>query len=161
MNWIKRLSSICFLLLLSFPILADNTNNCVVLETMYGEKMEFNLSSKPRLIQKQDTVILTSDDTKVQFHIMGIKRLYFSPSNGDGIKKIVSEAKGRIELQQGCLCLSDFKPGEQIGIYNLAGHQIMRTVITSDGTVIIPFSAIPKGVTIIKSNKQSFKINMK
>lgn len=85
MNWIKRLSGICFLLLLSFPILADNINNCVVLETMYGEKMEFNLSSKPCLIQKQDTVILTSDDTKVQFHIMGIKRLYFSSSNGDGI----------------------------------------------------------------------------
>lgn len=161
MNWIKRLSGICFLLLLSFPILADNTNNCVVLETTYGEKMEFNLSSKLRLLQKQDTVILTSDDTKVQFLIMNIKRLYFSSLKGDGIKRIVSDAEGRIELQHGCVCLSDFKPGEQIGIYNLAGHQIMKTVITSDGTVIIPFSAIPKGITIIKSNKQSYKINKK
>ena len=161
MNWIKRLSSICFLLLLSFPILADNTNNCVVLETMYGEKMEFDLSSNPRLIQKQDTVILTSDDTKVQLLIMDIKKLYFSSSNDDGIKRIAGKAEGRIELRHGCVYLSDFKPGEQIGIYNLAGHQIIRTVITSDGTVIIPFSAIPKGVTIIKSNKQSFKINMK
>lgn len=161
MNRVKELLGIIFLLLLSFPIFADNTNNCVVLETTYGEKIEFNLSTKPRLFQKNDTIILTNDETKVEILIMDIKRLYFSSSNSDGIKRIFADAEGRIELQHGSICLSDFRPGEQIGVYNLAGQQIMRTVITSDGAVIIPFSAIPKGVTIIKSNKQSFKINMK
>ena len=159
MDWIKKI--ICLtLLLVPCRLCAENAYTCVVLETKEGEMMEFSLSSNPYLIQKADTIIMSNDEKKVEVIMKDIMKIYFSSST-NGIKKAIESVKGKIVLQQDCVCLSNFNPGEQIGMYNLSGQQILKRVITSQGTLIISFLDIPKGVSIIKSSRQSFKINRK
>jgi len=156
MDWIKRILCVS-VLLCSLSICAENTYNCVVLETIEGQIIEFGLLSNPCLIQKNDTIIMTNNEKKVEVVMTDVKKIYFSSTN-NGIKRVVGTAKGQLKLQQECMCLSNFSPGEYVTIYNLSGQQIMKRVISSQGTLVIPFSDIPKGIIIIKSNQQSFKL---
>jgi len=100
---------------------------------------------------------MTNNEKKVEVVMTDVKKIYFSSTN-NGIKRVVGTAKGQLKLQQECMCLSNFSPGEYVTIYNLSGQQIMKRVISSQGTLVIPFSDIPKGIIIIKSNQQSFKL---
>lgn len=156
MDWKRKILYI-IILLVPLNIYAENTYNCVVLETIEGEMIEFRLSSNPRLSQRNDTVILTNDKKKVELILTEIKKIFFS-STSDDIKKMGDAAKGRIEVQEGRVNLSNFSPGEYVYIFNLSGQLILKRVITSQGTLIIPFTDIPKGIVIIKTNNQSLKI---
>jgi hypothetical protein len=156
MDWKRKILYIS-VVLASLNIYAENTYNCVVLETREGEMIEFRLSSNPKLIQRNDTVIMTNGKNKVELIMTEIKKIFFSSTNDD-IIKIRGAAKGRIEVQDGCVYLSNFTPGEFIFIFNLSGQLILRRVITSQGTLVIPFTDIPKGIVIIKSINQFLKI---
>ena len=156
MDWKRKILYIS-VVLASLNIYAENTYNCVVLETREGEMIEFRLSSNPKLIQRNDTVIMTNGKNKVELIMTEIKKIFFSSTNDD-IIKIRGAAKGRIEVQDGCGYLSNFTPGEFIFIFNLSGQLILRRVITSQGTLVIPFTDIPKGIVIIKSINQFLKI---
>lgn len=155
-DWKRKLLYIS-VVLVSLNIYAENTYNCIVLETLEGETIEFGLSSNPRLFQRNDTIIMTNDMKRVEVIMTDIKKIFFSSTNS-GIKKVLDIAKGRIEVQGGCVLLSNFSPGEFVTIYNLSGQQLLKRAITSQGTLVIPFTDIPKGIVIIKSNNQSLKI---
>ena len=159
MNWIRKI--ICLsVLLVPLKFYAEVLYNCVVLETIEGEIIEFSLSSNPYLTQKGDTIIMTNDEKRVEILLTDINKIFFS-STTNVVKKDSNAMKGRIELQQGYVYLSNYNPGEHVVIYNLSGQQIYKSTITSQGTLVIPFSVFPKGVAIIRADHQSFKINMR
>lgn len=159
MNWIRKI--ICLsVLLVPLKICAEVLYNCVILETIEGEMMEFSLSSNPYLIHKSDTIIMTNNEKRVEIILTDIKKIFFSSTN-NVTKKDLGAMKGRIELRQGYVFLSNYNPGEHVVIYNLSGQQIFKRTITSQGTLDIPFSAFPKGVAIIKADHQSFKLFMR
>lgn len=159
MDWIRKI--ICLsVLLVPLKICAEIIYNCVILETIEGEMIEFSISSNPYLIQKGDTIIMTNDEKRVEIMMTDVRKVFFSSTNND-IKGVKSAMKGRIELQQGCVYISNFDPGEHVFIYNLSGQQILKRTITSQGNLVIPFSDFPKGVSIIKVDQQSIKINTK
>lgn len=159
MNWKRKI--ICLsVLLIPLKFCAEVLYDSVILEPIEGEMMEFSLSSNPYLLQKGDTIIMTNDEKRVEIIWTDIKKIFFS-STTNVIKKDPGAMKGRIEIQQGYVHLSNYNPGEHVVIYNLSGQQIFKRTITSQGTLVIPFSVFPKGIAIIKADNQSYKINMK
>ena len=75
------LSSFLMLLLGVIPIKAQDYQKCVLIETVLGEKLEYYISSNPRLTQDNDKVTLSSDVTTLEFSTTNIKKVYLSEGN--------------------------------------------------------------------------------
>ena len=69
------------LLLGVIPIKAQDYQKCVLIETVLGEKLEYYISSNPRLTQDNDKVTLSSDVATLEFSTTNIKKVYLSEGN--------------------------------------------------------------------------------
>lgn len=211
---------ICSLLLFLvgvIPIGAQDYKKCVLIETTQGEKLEYYISSNPRLTQNNDKVTLTSDVATLEFNTENIKKVYVSEANyklvylldGEVYKtyyhhagmKVPSEPSptksgyqfsgwinepstmpshdvevigsftsgiNSVMVRQSAygtgeefLSISGLHPGGSVIVYNLSGELVQSYKASADGEVIIALSALTKGVYIIKTQSQTFKVTRK
>lgn len=132
---------------------------CIVVETIDGERMEYLLSNNPRIVHNDATVTLTTNSVTVEYQTSNVLKVYFSdvPTSIGNVKT----DNGQFRLQQNTVILKGFDAGEPVALYDADGRQLWQHATDSDGQLMIPLSSLPQGTYIVKANNQSFKVTRK
>ena len=154
-------------LLLVFLLLTFGHTQCfaqekvqgIIVELSTGEVIEYRLADHPKLVFDGTTVTLTTDGVKVEYKPMDLAKVKTGEvaNNSSGIEELVSK-QGEINVDAGFVRLNGFHPSESVRIFTISGTLIETYQVSSNGTLTIPISSLPSGISIIKANKQSIKI---
>lgn len=130
----------------------------IIIELVSGKKVEYRLSEAPKLAFDGKTITLTTDYVKVEYtpsEIAKVKTGIVSVSSGiDELKA----TQGTIKLDSGFIRLTGFAKGDAVRIYTLDGVLTTSYHISEEGSLVIPISSLPSGISIIKANQQTIKI---
>ena len=136
---------------------AQELSSCLVVEMKTGEKVEYYLSEKPQLKHNDESILLSTQKTSVNYETQNVSKLYLSEGINTGIKDI-RPTDSAIQLFPESIRLSGFFPRESVRILSLGGSEYRLYSISDDGSLTIILSDLPAGVYIIKTNNQSLKI---
>ena len=146
------------LALSSLHIYAQDKVPGIIVELTSGKKVEYRLSEAPKLVFDGKTITLTTDYVKVEYvpsEIVKVTTGNVSISSGIDELKVRQET---IKLDAGYINLIGFAKGETVRIYSLDGVLITTYRISEEGSLFIPISSLPSGISIIKANQQTIKI---
>lgn len=156
-----------FLMLFSFLLLggvngyAQDKVPGIIVELANGQKVEYKLSDNPKFVFDGQTITLTADGVKVEYIPSELAKVM--TGDVEGATGIVETEKqsGDIKVEDGFVRLKGFSAGEAVHVYSVSGTQMASYQISSDGSLVIPVSALPSGISIIKTNQQTIKITRK
>jgi len=116
------------------------------------------LADNPKLVFDGQTVTLTTDKVRVEYKPSELVKVTpVELGSQTGIEQIETET-GAIKLESDFVRLSGFAAGETVRVSSISGSQTAAYQIASDGSLVIPLSSLPSGITVIKVNQQSIKI---
>lgn len=130
----------------------------ITVELTTGEKVEYRLMDNPKLMFDGQTITLTADGVSVEYLPFELAKV--TPSEVKGISSGIDELipqTGNINVESGFVRLSGFKDGETVRVYSVGGT-LISNYKTLNGSLVIPISMLPSGITIIKINQQKIKI---
>lgn len=81
---------------------------------------------------------------------------YTESETPTSVKEAVAASK--VRLNGGVAIISGLKAGETVSVFAPNGAQIASTVADNAGVATVSFSAMPKGVAVIKAGSASFKV---
>ncbi len=154
---LQRLISL-FLMLYCLSGIAQTKH--VVLETTFGERMICQFSENPKLVHNDKTVTLTTTRVTITYQASEITKVYIDGDSSSGISG-TSVEKGKLTLSDDAIYLSGLSASEQVRVYTTNGKLISSHKTTENGDLILSLSNLPKGLYIIKTKNQSFKITRK
>ncbi len=133
----------------------------IIVELSSGTKVEYRLSNNPKFVFDGQTITLTADGVKVEYTPSELAKV--TTGEVEGATGIVETEKqsGDIKVEDGFVRLKGFSAGEAVHVYSVIGTQMASYQISSDGSLLIPVSALPSGISIIKTNQQTIKITRK
>ncbi len=144
---------------LQLPLALAAQVNVVVVETAAGERMEYSLSSEPRIVFEDSKVTLITNTTTVDFSPEEVEKVYMAESSTNIHN--VKDSDGTIRIQHDQVCLSGYAANEPIMLFTIDGRQLQSHHVGADGRLTISLSQLPSGTYIIKTNHQSVKITKK
>ena len=151
----KRLKLLMLTIAFSSSLLAQE--KYVVVETTYDERIVCQFAENPKLTHENEYVVLTTTRAEIRYRTNEIKKVYVYDSDKTGIDGVVKE-QGKMKIQGDALYLQGFSPLEQVGVFTVEGMEIGKYRTDIDGQLCIALSELSKGVNIIKTKNQSFKI---
>ena len=142
---------------------AQTVANCVVVETTGGGRMEYLLSSLPRITQTADAVTLTTATATVELQPSEIVKVYLSVTEVTDVKSVgrMETADGSFSLSGDRVLLSGYRAGEKVSLYSADGRLLRQLSVGSDGRLCVSLSSQPSGIYIIRTSHQSVKITKK
>lgn len=131
----------------------------IIVELSSGKKMEFRLDDHPKLVFDGQTIKLTADGVQVEYAPLDLMKLTMGQVSNvsSGIEEHTS-AQNDIKVEAGFVRLNGFKEGDSIAVYSSNGAKLAEYRIGFNGSLVIPISSLPTGISIIKTNKQFIKI---
>ena len=131
----------------------------VIVELSSGEKMEYRLADHPKMVFDGQTVELTADGVSLNYTPSEIAKVTMGEVDdvSSGIKEQESSS-GEISVNSGFVRFSGFQPNESVRVYSMDGIIRATYHTLSDGSLVVPLSNLPSGISIIKVNKESIKI---
>ena len=147
---------------LCFSVAAFSAS-CVVVEQTDGTKSEFLLSTNPKIIYSPDSVILTTSDAEFLFYYADeVKKVYMSESQtiqNVGLEKIKPNDKTvSFAVNETSLKVSGVNANETVVFYAFDGKALLGDKADNNGMVEFPLEGLPKGVYVVKTNSQTFKV---
>lgn len=131
----------------------------IIVELKNGEKLEFRLADKPKMAFDGTKIALTAEGVSLEY--TPAELLKVTTGEVENVSSGVEElnvAQGDIQVNGGFVRLSGFTSGEPVRVYSASGVLKSSFATSSDGSLTIPISDLPSGISIIKTNKQSIKI---
>ena len=133
----------------------------IIVELSSGAKVEYRLADNPKFVFDGQTITLTADGVKVEYTPSELAKVTTGEvENATGIEELRSQQVD-IKVEDGFVRLKGFSAGEAVHVYSVSGTQMASYQISSDGSLVIPVSALPSGISIIKTNQQTIKITRK
>lgn len=130
----------------------------IIVELANGQKVEYKLSDNPKFVFDGQTITLTADGVKVEYIPSELAKVMTGEVEGTtGIEEMETQS-GDIKVEAGFARLSGFTAGEAVRVYSIGGSLVTTRYIESDGSLVIPISTLPSGISIIKTNQQTIKI---
>ena len=131
----------------------------IIVELSSGKKMEFRLDDHPKLVFDGQTIKLTADGVQVEYAPLDLMKLTMGQVSNvsSGIEEHTS-AQNDIKVEAGFVRLNGFKEGDSIAVYSSNGAKLAEYRIGFNGSLVIPISSLPTGISVIKTNKQFIKI---
>ena len=130
----------------------------IIVELANGQKVEYKLSDNPKFVFDGQTITLTADGVKVEYIPSELAKVMTGEVEGTtGIEEMETQS-GDIKVEAGFARLRGFTAGEAVRVYSIGGSLVTTRYIESDGSLVIPISTLPSGISIIKTNQQTIKI---
>ena len=130
----------------------------IIVELADGQKVEYKLSDNPKFVFDGQTITLTADGVQVEYTPSELAKVMTGEvEDATGIEETETQS-GDIKVEDGFVRLKGFSAGEAVHVYSVSGTQMASYQISSDGSLVIPVSALPSGISIIKTNQQTIKI---
>ena len=153
------------ILLLPFLILGhihssaqDNVEG-VIAELSTGENLFFYLTDHPQFMYDGKTITLTSDIIKLEYKPTELAKVMIG--NYSQINNSIEQVtfNSDIKVTNGVIQFYGFQSNEDVRIFSSSGYLLGVYHISESGQLEIPFFNLPKGVSIIRTNRQSIKIS--
>lgn len=133
----------------------------IIVELSSGTKVEYRLSNNPKFVFDGQTITLTADGVKVEYTPSELAKVTTGEvENATGIEELRSQQVD-IKVEAGFVRLNGFGAGEAVRVYSVGGNLVATHYVESDGSLVIPISSLPSGISIIKTNQQTIKITRK
>lgn len=131
----------------------------IIVELSSGEKLEYRLADHPKMVFDGQTVELTADGISLSYTPSEIAKVTIGEVDdvSSGIKEMESSS-GEISVNSGFVRFSGFLPNEPVRVYSMDGIIRATYHTLSDGSLVVPLSNLPSGISIIKVNKETIKI---
>lgn len=131
----------------------------IIVELSNGQKVEYRLVDYPKLIFDGKVIKLSADGVEIEYTPAELIKVTTGKvaNVSSGIEERIS-AQSDIKVEAGFVRLSGFVKGDAVAVSTVSGVQIAAYQIESNGSLVIPISSLPSGISIIKTNKQSIKI---
>lgn len=142
------------LLLLSvMGSLKASAQNALVIETNDGKTYSYVLAKKPQLTFNDTEMLISSADASASFVRTDIKNFRFEDV-ADAIKDVKADGQ-RMSYLHGVVTVDG---AENVILYDISGRQIMTKKAAGNGSVTIDLTNQPQGTYIVRSGKQSLKV---
>ena len=134
----------------------------IIVELVNGQKIEYRIADKPKMVFDGSKITLTAEGVTVEYTPNELLKVTTGEvkNNGTNIKEMVIQS-GDIKVNEGFVCLSGFAVGESVNVYSVSGILQASYQISDDGSLVIPISSLPLGISIIQVNNQSVKFTRK
>lgn len=155
----KLLVVFCFLSFGNFYVNAQEKVPGIIVELKNGEKLEFRLVDKPKMVFDGTKIALTAEGVSLEYTPSELLKVTTGEVENvsSGIEELNAE-QGDIQVNGGFVRLSGFTSEEPVRVYSASGVLKSSFATSSDGSLTISISDLPTGISIIKTNKQSIKI---
>ena len=133
----------------------------IIVELANGQKVEYRLADNPKFVFDGQTIKLTAEGVAVEYTPSELVKVTTGEvENATGIEELRSQ-QGDIKVEEGFVRLNGFGAGEAVRVYSVGGNLMGIHYVESDGSLVIPISSLPSGISIIKTNQQTIKITRK
>lgn len=151
-----------FLIVGNFKVQAQDMVPGVIVELANGQKFEYRIADKPKMVFDGSKITLTTEGVTVEYTPNELLKVTTGEvkNTGTDIKEMVIPF-GDIKVNAGFVRLNGFATGEFVNVYSVIGILQASYQISDDGSLVIPISYLPIGISIIKVNNQSVKITRK
>ena len=151
----KRLIFLSGILLLSLPLLAQNT---LTIHQKDGQQFSFGFSEKPVITYTENEMVLTTTRTTVKYPLSSIAKLTF-PDTGTGVEETAADTdEAKISLDSYTVRISGAKSGQTVFVTDASGKTLSTYETDQDGSVTFSIADLPQGIYIIKSESLTCKI---
>lgn len=151
----KRLIFLSGILLLSLPLLAQNT---LTVHQKDGQTFSYGFSEKPVITYTDTDLVLTTTRTTVGYPLSSVAKLTFSDDE-TGVDAVTEDASdARISLDSYTVRISGAKSGQNVFLTDTSGKPISTYETDQDGSVTFNIADLPQGIYIIKSDSITCKI---
>lgn len=129
----------------------------IVLEQSDNSKQAVDLHDFRRITFSGSTVnIIRNDGTTIGTEMSDISRIYFDDYTR--ISEVdFKDGKELISYISDDAIAVNCKAGEEIAVYNISGSMVQNTIQESDNG-IISIANLPKGIYLLRANKQTIKL---
>ena len=149
----KRFLIIAILFIAAIPSFAQR----IVLEKNDSGKQAVALQNFRRITFNGSTVnIAQNDGTIIGTEMSDIAKIYFDDYTRIG-EVDFNEGKDLISYISSDEIAVNCKAGEEIAIYNVSGSMVQQKIQESDG-VSISIANLPKGIYLLRANRQTVKL---
>ncbi len=124
--------------------------------TKNGERITYYLSEHPVATYSGSDLVLKTDELTVSYPLTELHKFTFG-SEATSIETTILP-DGRMQLQQGMLCLTRFRAGEMVSIYSIGGQNVMNATIGPDGTATLFIQSLATGIYVVKAGSVTHKI---
>ncbi len=124
--------------------------------TKSGERITYYLSEHPVAEYSGSDLVLKTDGLTVSYPLTELHKFTFG-SEATSIET-ASLPDGRMQMQEGQLCLSGFRAGEKVSIYSIGGQNVLNATVESDGTATLFIGSLATGVYVVKAGSVTHKI---
>ena len=152
MNRTKTLL-LSILVMLSINVL--HAESYVVVEKVDGTQAEYQLSDLPRISYDGSVVKIATTQVTVEMPVAVVRKACLKTDDDTGIRQF-AVATPRFAITSDGLCVSGLQPGNTVSSASVDGRITATTTASADGTARLDITG--RGIIIIKSNNQSFKI---
>lgn len=151
-----------FLIVGGFKVQAQDMVPGIIVELANGQKIEYRIVDKPKMVFDGSKITLTAEGVTVEYTPTELLKVITGEvkNTGTDIKEMVIQS-GDIIVNEGFVRLSGFAVGESVNVYSVSGILKTSYQISADGSLVIPISSMPLGISIIKVNNQSVKFTRK
>ena len=159
----KTLLLTCLLLFcshLSLQLWAQTDQQCVVVETKAGQRMDYLLSEQPRIVHNDATVTLTTTNATVEFQTSEVAKVYVSTSIVTTLKDVKNNSD-KVRISDDMVSLAGYSPSEKVSLYTIDGKLLAQYAADGQGRLVISLSQLRAGIYIIKTKQQSVKFTKK
>ena len=138
---------------------AQTEQQCAVVETMSGQRIEYLLSDLPRIIHNNATVMIVTNKTNVEFQTSEIAKVYVSTTDVDAIRAIKTDYD--IHCSGDIISMTGFAAHEEVLLYTIRGELLKKLTTDNQGRLVTSLNQLPTGIYIIKTQQQSIKFTKK
>ena len=121
-----------------------------------GSPVEIILAEHPVITYTDNTLHIQTAKETIDVPINQISGVAFSETSG--IKSIENQ---QFQIQEGSIYFQRLPKGSKVCIFTTNGIEVMSSIVNDYGQTIINISDLPKGIFVVKSATQSFKITNK
>ena len=139
--------------------MAQTAPNAVMVQTKDGGIMEFLLSSEPHITCHDNEVIIATAKTTLTLPVVDVEAVYLGAKSAP--TGLVFGQGTTVAVLGESIKLNGIKTGTYVGLYTPDGLLLVSATATNDGQVSLPMTELPKGVVILKINRQCIKVLLK
>jgi len=121
-----------------------------------GHPVVIVLAEHPVITYTDNMLHIQTTEKTVDVPVSQISDMTFRETTG-----IQVAAPQRMQMQEGSICFQQLPKGSQISVIAANGIEVLSTSIDDTGQVVINIGKLPKGVYIVKTISQTFKITNK
>ena len=157
------------LLLTAFMLLSplhaqtgDKRATIIYLELKSGKTANIAFKAYPPtyFVLKDDKIVFYANNQSYEYEIKDVVKMYTDASIPTDIDNIYAPSKV-FHIAEESVSLSGFDANEPVRVYTAAGHEYLSLHTSERGELKIYCSNLAKGISIIKTKDQSFKVIIK